>query len=1030
VTMKWVQCNRFSFLSRRTSTSAGNFYAVTICIAIVRHCGSAAKNIDATSFGSLTESIRTVSSMLSSDLKFTNLGNNARRLQRQCIEALGAIASNEFLSNVMSTIALPVIITSFPSLAADSDDSIICLALDCVTQLVTTPKNAAMVAKGGFVSNLVELAVSRSNSVSPRSLSKTPAMTLKVLHQLSLHGSQIRHSLMANGVVNLLTQILEIHDLSGDETRSALETLSLLITDEFRSSELEEYLIREVASKSTFIRRLIATMLAHEQQENSFDIPSVHETTYPATEFTLAIRLLVQIAWLLCSDYGSIGRLLEMLLFQDLPDSSPIALYTCCSLLCILQNDTYTEGRSMLTVRTFLVEAISVSLKECMPTHTNQAEEILVLFQVPQMCLIMCQKEDAAPEAFDLFGMLISLFGSTSIGEQLLAEKSFLIALLDIVTIDNGNTEVFARLLGDLASDGVLSNAIVGFGLRSRAIAALTAAIVSAENSEGVIDEDETSLSRICIDCLTSILLSNEKGQVEMKPLEAAAVISTIGRTLASTVLHRFFIQASREASLSIDNTLDRINIKLSSEARLLCAAASSAESESLEKLNGVGGLDAISLIAHDGDIAAIQALARATEMDPSTITAIDAHLSVLDVMCSMEEKLISNSNHDTLRVIMKHCVSILTMLAGNNLSRSTILNAEKSLEAMDVALQFVVAMSKVREKMLMAESKIDSTSVDTTEDAGCGANVDSSTSMLKQDCSVWETFVPEGDFSLGRAIFSLMLAFLPSKPHRSHLANDNLINAIIELVLEESATFFDVQCDAVELIESFTKYSLHSRDLFATSLVSVIEKQTKVIQGTRDIHQLFVSKKIVSSAASGLQNLLCTAINDDLKVKAIAVSSDLFVYLVDSLFVGPKSKRLAVKLEDGMLVSNLTSLFLLANCNEELRHVLLSSRHVSSMLRLIMMASGIDSSIVLASNEGSDYLDSAMEFCLISLSYMANESSQSKMENQLVELIQNVEHSPGAFVYSLEHLSSEKSFGGALRVIAMKLLTDIQSTC
>jgi hypothetical protein len=960
--------------------------------------------------------------MISSDLKstHTNLSNNARQLQVQCFETLGALASNELLSNVMSAIVLPAIVSSLP-LASGSDETIICLALNCVAQLINSPKNAAAVAKGGFVAYLVELAISRSNSAS-QILSETAAVTLKILHQLSSQGSHVRHSLIANGAVNVLTQLLKIQNISGDETRLACETLSVLITDAFRSSELKEYLVREIASKETFMRRLVATMIAHEQQETSIGIPPVYETKYPGTEFTVAIRLLVQIASLLCSEYGSKGRLLDILLFHDIPDASLAAVYACCSLLRILQNDTYTEGRSMLTVGTFLLEATSLSLKECMPNLNNQAEEIIVSFQVPQLCLIMCQKDDAT-EAFELFDVLISRFGSKSIGQQLLAEKSSLMALLNIVTVDNSNTHAFARFLGDLAKDGFLSDAIAVFGLRSSAIAALTSAIASAENGEGgegILDEDESGLSRTCIDCLACIL-KNEKAQIEMKPLEASAVISTIGRSLASAVLHRFFIQASRETTLGIDQSIDRINITLSSEARLLCAAVSSSSAESLEMLNQIGGLDAISLLAHDGNIAAIRALAKTSEIDPRSIITVEAHLSVMNVMCSVEEKLRSNNNHDELREITKHCVGILTLLAENNHTRSAILSAEKSLDAIDVALQIVVAMSKVvREKN------------DSTEDFGTSADCfNSSLEICGTDVltpSTWETIV-EGDFTLVRAVLSMILAYLPSKSHRSHLANDISINAIIALFQEDSAICIDFQFGAVELIESFTKYSLCEHAHIASSLVSVIGQQTEVLQNTREVQRLFMSKKIASSAASGLQNLF-TAINDDLKVKAIAVSSDLFVYIVDSLFVGPKSKRLAVSLEDGILVSRLTSFFLLAIGSAEFRQVLLSIRHLSSMLRFIMMTSGIDSSIVLASNEGSDYLDSAMELCLVSLSYMTNESFQSQMERPLSMLIEDVEPSPGAFMHSLEHLSSEKSFGGALRVVGMKLLSDIRSPC
>jgi hypothetical protein len=94
------------------------------------------------------------------------------------------------------------------------------------------------------------------------------------------------------------------------------------------------------------------------------------------------------------------------------------------------------------------------------------------------------------------------------------------------------------------------------------------------------------------------------------------------------------------------------------------------------------------------------------------------------------------------------------------------------------------------------------------------------------------------------------------------------------------------------------------------------------------------------------------------------------------------------------------------------------------------MMASGADSRVVIPTNEVSHYLDAAMEFCLLSLSYIFNETFQKKMEIPLNLLISDVESSQGVFMRCLEHLSSEKLCGGVSHVIAIKLLSEIRSFC
>ena len=76
-----------------------------------------------------------------------------------------------------------------------------------------------------------------------------------------------------------------------------------------------------------------------------------------------------------------------------------------------------------------------------------------------------------------------------------------------------------------------------------------------------------------------------------------------------------------------MDHSIDRIAITASAEARIMCVIASSRES--LLIISTVGGLEAISLLAHDGEVVAIRALRKACEVDPKLISGVDANLSV-----------------------------------------------------------------------------------------------------------------------------------------------------------------------------------------------------------------------------------------------------------------------------------------------------------------------------------------------------------------------------------------------------------------
>eukprot|EP00956_Cyclotella_meneghiniana_P036330 scaffold124235_cov22-Cyclotella_meneghiniana.AAC.1 len=714
-------------------------------------------------------------------------------------------------------------------------------------------------------------------------------------------------------------------------------------------------------------------------------------------------------------------------------------------------------GRSLSIVKKFLLKLLTVGLDESIGSEESRsvAKDIVRYFQTAKTCLSYCEVDDLASEAIELFQALISSCGTEFIGKQIVGDKSSLLAILDIVTVGDRHTETFARLLGDLAKSGSLPESVLKFELRSCAIAALSAAIVMDGDDENIIEEDGSSLARICVDCLSSIL-----SQIAMTPVEARAMTSAIGKVLSVTVLNRFYIQASRETTLNnscVDHSINRSKITSSSEARILCAIASSIDS--IKTLCDVGGLEAISLLAHDGDLAAIRALRQVCEESPNLMIEVEAHLSIMHVISTMKDRVTrSHDNYSEQRELLIHSLSILKSLAKSEDTCSTISSSENSLCALNVASNIIVASSAHRvNKSLHATTDIpdasprgftrngDSSVKEVQIDKYCKGeaqeeNADKNrtddldtkeTSIIyNPDSPICGYLLLDSDFSLEQAALSLMSSFISSKSHRQQIMNDQiLIDAVVELAQADSSlpSLLDVQCDAIDFLVCLTKYILHSPDLILEVLISVVEEQTQVLKGSRNTNQYSKSKKIAASAVFGMQNLFCTPINDDLRVKSILAGSEMFVYLVDSLYVGPKIHRLSLGLTDGILFSNVTSLFLLASGNEKTQRVLLSTRHVSSLIRLIMMTSGAVVNCVLATSEGSDHFDAAMEFSLLSLSYITNETCQIKMERPLnISTIQNIEPSPGAFLHCLKHLTSEKMFGGTSRIIAMKLLSDL----
>ena len=1081
------------FLPFCSNLSAGNIYTTLLCTSIVRHCGCAAGvgNIDTTSSSSLSDSIRTISSLITQRHQDKSPDNLQHILQLECLTALEAISTNTFLSSSIFAIALPDI-TRFLEHNADKttdDDAAMCSALSCVLNIA--PAHALKVAKSGIVSVLAKLINARFDM--GINIGNATIISLQILHKLSQDAQQVRSVLISSGVIYMATKLLEIDDLSSDEKMTTLGTVSQLVSDLFATPHLKEpgmTLLFEIKERKTFMRKLIATMMSREQQDCHVPIEPFYGSSFPVEAHNAAARLLTQITWLFCQNIISKEYLFNVFMLNISHDTAaPTVAFACCSFIRVLDNGMLSLGsdengqeKSHLIIKQFLLEILSISLEKCAATEISRgtAEEIVRVFRILETCMSLSQTVYLASEAFCLFEKVLSLFGKDFIGQLLVNDKTSFVALLDIVTGGGSHTETFARILGNLANDGLISAAVAKFGLRNRTIAALSAAIALDADDEKNIEESDSNLSRVCLECLASVL-SNEQNHIEVTDKEACTMASTIGKILSSTVLHRFYIQASREDTLdSVDHNIDRIVITSSSEARILCAIASSRES--LVTLNTVGGLEAISLLAHDGEVVAIRALRKACELDPRLITSVDAHLSVLDALRSMRYKIKSSHGSNTvLREVSTHCLAILHSLASMDDTRSVIFQAENCSDALEAAMQIITVSEKCLSKQstctIDSESQtvlsrrlgiaVDQNDIEKETDRAhyaqlgpyqgdeiqrdvlskeatpASTNPDkTATHNIQTDgaafpCSnvdslLWDNLLIDDDFTLERAALSLMHPFLASKAHREKvITNDQLVKAVIALAQKESPAIVDLRCDAMELTVALTRHVIQSSDSIAEFLISMIETQTKVLKGSRDMNELSSSKKIAALSVSGLQNLICIIIDDDLRNKAIHASSDLFVYLVDSLYVGPKSKR-AVSLSDGILLEHLTSLFLSTNGNSEARKILSSDHHISSMIRFIVMASGAESSFVLATGEGSDYFDAALELCILCLSYMANGLSPShrsmnpqtsQTEKPLVLLIKEVEPHPGVFSRCIEHLSDDKLFSGASRVAAKKLI-------
>lgn len=653
-------CYELSFFS------AGDRYTFSAALAIFRFCGPYANVglVDSGSFASLKNAIRTMSCVLAisenvndPSEKRTNMLNS---LKLESLETMEALSSNDSLQSSISNDALPAL----AELLNSEKEELVCFALKTIQKLISLPSSAAAVANTGIVASLVQL-------LQGNIAENVQEVALDVLHTVALSKSGDLNTivrLLSCGTVEAIATLLGSATTSLHVTEVGLDILLLVMTlsDPSLTSSLhpstKESMLQQLrdafVGHDYFVRALAATMLGAEKtriidntliplsdKENRYPFSPLYGHPLPVNETKSvgavghhykAIQILFKLSSLMCSDTRGEHRedFTNAFMLKEIRGASPISTIACCTFLDVLNDEIngvcvptnvadkelYFEVHLPL-VRGYLLEELSTSLDECLSSNETKemAEVIISTFRIPQMCLVFCQSQTLAPEAFDLFENIVLPLPIETLGKMMLEDKSTLVALFGLVTGKNAHDsnredvkQKIALLLGNLAKAGLLPNAIERLDLRKHAIAALSAAILINGNDDSTIDDDEESLPRICIESLATIL-SNEKDDIEMTELESRTMADAIGKTLSTTVLNRFFVQANLETTMdSIDHSMDRAAISTSAEAKLLCSLAASPES--LIILGNVGGLEAISLIAHEGIITAIRAIRKVRE--------------------------------------------------------------------------------------------------------------------------------------------------------------------------------------------------------------------------------------------------------------------------------------------------------------------------------------------------------------------------------------------------------------------------------
>ena len=237
-------------------------------------------------------------------------------------------------------------------------------------------------------------------------------------------------------------------------------------------------------------------------------------------------------------------------------------------------------------------------------------------------------------------------------------------------------------------------------------------------------------------------------------------------------------------------------------------------------------------------------------------------------------------------------------------------------------------------------------------------------------------------------------------------------MTSVIQL---QSPAHSGYQCLLLDLLLSFTHLLQESDIKLTTLFCSVVETRTRVIQVSRDKRELLISKKILALSVSGLQNTYCSFMNDEEKSRSLKLTADLFVFLADSLYKGPRSRRVAASSEDGQLFCHLSSFFVLSLGYKGLMStILVTDRVVSSFIRFIIMTAGVLTINCCVpytlGNDAGEQWEAALSYCLCCLSEIVVEISRNDdMKFSLGTLAAKVEPSTNSFQLCLNNITKTK---------------------
>lgn len=494
-------------------------------------------------------------------------------------------------------------------------------------------------------------------------------------------------------------------------------------------------------------------------------------------------------------------------------------------------------------VRHRLLEALKDSIAELSgevaygPSADPYVTSLLVGFNVPHICLSLWRDPALLDLAFELIKQIVEQ-DPDEVLHLFVEGKAAIMSLFDLLNLDSGfesSTNVaeirrfLASILGQLAENGLLTDAVERLDVRSSAISALAAACLIEEERLPDDDQDMTSnrLSTVLMRCLVELCTVKSNGVegkcIKLAPAEASAIAKNLGKKICYMVLSRF-IERSKLKQYEME---EDENIVDAPDVAMLCAVAQ--HEEALLTLRSIGGLHALSLVAAEGEVSALVALKKACSGDADVLLEGDTYLSMMGLISSEEHDASWRAHSSIWRQLESSAFELLGRLCiGSIKGREAVAAADSCDACLLRAIEIVTTLAGIPKtsgaEAPVSDDKISDCmeAVDSAEDSqdtippSCNGIADKNSLEFEAENSV-----------LGVAACGFLAPLVTSKVTRRLLCEDaDSVKALSYLAYSSSSD--ELQIAALDLLVSLAQYVTKEGPLSADHIGEVLNSVFK----------------------------------------------------------------------------------------------------------------------------------------------------------------------------------------------------------